>query len=115
MAVCASVPGFATPESPCTSARPCSRRSGLPAVEDLPSHRQSIRRRSPDEQSQLRGAVSCHGLRAADLSRELARYRGVSDGSSRKLYHMGIGAVVARSTLADANESRDWLIYFERN
>src|SRR6201982_1097310 len=30
-----------------------------------------------------------------------------------KLYHMGIGAVVARSPLADANESRDWRIYFE--
>ena len=26
---------------------------------------------------------------------------------------MGIGAAVARSTLADANESRDWRIYFE--
>src|ERR1700738_2144982 len=32
-----------------------------------------------------------------------------------KLYYMGIGAVVARSTLADANESRDWRIYFKRN
>lgn len=31
-----------------------------------------------------------------------------------KLYHMGIGAAVARSTLADANESRDWRIYFRR-
>ena len=30
-----------------------------------------------------------------------------------KLYHMGISAAVARSTLADANESRDWRIYFE--
>ena len=30
-----------------------------------------------------------------------------------KLYHMGIGAAVARSTLADANKSRDWRIYFE--
>ena len=30
-----------------------------------------------------------------------------------KLYHMGIGAAVARSTLADANELRDWRIYFE--
>jgi hypothetical protein len=30
-----------------------------------------------------------------------------------KLYHIGIGATVARSTLADANESRDWRIYFE--
>ena len=30
-----------------------------------------------------------------------------------KLYHMGIGEAVARSTLADANESRDWRIYFK--
>jgi IS4 transposase len=28
-----------------------------------------------------------------------------------KLYHMGIRGAVARSTLADANESRDWRIY----
>lgn len=30
---------------------------------------------------------------------------------SSKLYHMGIRAKVSRSTLADANEQRDWLIY----
>jgi len=30
---------------------------------------------------------------------------------SPKLYHMGLGASVARSTLADANETRDWRIY----
>ncbi|MGH6933365.1 MAG: DUF4372 domain-containing protein, partial [Dongiaceae bacterium] len=28
----------------------------------------------------------------------------------RKLYHMGLHAPVARSTLADANERRDWRI-----
>ena len=28
-----------------------------------------------------------------------------------KLYHMGISGPVSRSTLADANESRDWRIY----
>jgi hypothetical protein len=28
-----------------------------------------------------------------------------------KLYHMGISSAVSRSTLADANESRDWRIY----
>ena len=28
---------------------------------------------------------------------------------SAKLYHLGIRGVVARSTLADANEARDWL------
>jgi len=29
----------------------------------------------------------------------------------QKLYHMGIGGPVARATLADANEKRDWRIY----
>src|SRR5713226_6134511 len=28
-----------------------------------------------------------------------------------KLYHMGFKSTIARSTLADANESRDWRIY----
>jgi len=28
-----------------------------------------------------------------------------------KLYHMGFGSGVARSTLADANQSRDWRIF----
>ena len=32
---------------------------------------------------------------------------------SSKLYHMGFRGRVARSTLAEANESRDWRIYFE--
>ena len=32
---------------------------------------------------------------------------------SAKLYHMGIGSPVKRSTLADANEKRDWRIYAE--
>jgi hypothetical protein len=30
-----------------------------------------------------------------------------------KLYHMGIRGRVSRSALADANESRDWRIYYE--
>jgi hypothetical protein len=30
---------------------------------------------------------------------------------SHKLYHMGIRGMVSRSTLADANENRDWRIY----
>jgi hypothetical protein len=33
--------------------------------------------------------------------------RSISD----KLYHMGFRGTIARSTLADANESRDWRIY----
>jgi len=33
------------------------------------------------------------------------------NAQSSKLYHMGIRSSVARSTLADANEKRDWRIY----
>jgi hypothetical protein len=29
----------------------------------------------------------------------------------RKLYHMGLKGKISRSTLADANENRDWRIY----
>ena len=32
-------------------------------------------------------------------------------GNRSKLYHMGIRSRVAKSTLADANETRDWRIY----
>ena len=32
-------------------------------------------------------------------------------GMQNKLYHMGIRGTIARSTLADANENRDWRIY----
>jgi len=32
---------------------------------------------------------------------------------SAKLYHMGIRSPIKRSTLADANERRDWRIYAE--
>jgi hypothetical protein len=32
---------------------------------------------------------------------------------TQKLYHMGISSAVCRSTLADANEMRDWRIYAE--
>jgi len=32
-------------------------------------------------------------------------------GMQNKLYHMGIRGTIARSTLADANETRDWRIY----
>jgi len=32
-------------------------------------------------------------------------------GMQNKLYHMGLRRTIARSTLADANENRDWRIY----
>lgn len=32
---------------------------------------------------------------------------------SSKLYHSGVGSNIKKSTLADANEKRDWRIYAE--
>ena len=32
-----------------------------------------------------------------------------------KLYHMGIRGKISRTTLADANESRDWRIYWRKS
>ena len=60
----------------------------------------------------LLGSVSGDGLRAIHLSREPARHRDLPARSiSGKLYHMGFRSNVARSTLADANESHDWRIF----
>jgi hypothetical protein len=31
--------------------------------------------------------------------------------NSKKLYHLGIGSAISKSTLSKANENRDWRIY----
>ncbi len=63
------------------------------------------------EELLLLGPALGDGLRAVDLSRELARHRDLLGAVGGKLYHMGFRSGVARSTLADANESLDWRIY----
>jgi hypothetical protein len=40
-------------------------------------------------------------------------FRACLSAQSAKLYHMGFRGPVRRSTLADANETRDWRIYAE--
>src|SRR6266481_8021674 len=50
----------------------------------------------------------------ADAVECAERVGGIESGDQSigsKLYHMGFRSKVARSTLADANESRDWRIY----
>ena len=81
-------------------------------MEDLPAHRDRYRG-DFHAQPQLRRAVSRHGLCATDLPRKPARHRGLSGGSGQQALPLGLGAAVARSTLADANEARDWRIYAE--
>ena len=43
--------------------------------------------------------------------RERARHRDCLSVHASKLYHMGFRQPVRRSTLADANERRDWRIH----
>src|SRR5438093_12916448 len=83
----------------------------LPAGSRVSSLRRSLRRRRPLARLLLLGSVSDHGLRSAHLSGEPARYRSMPPCVGAKLYHMGFQSKVARSTLADANESRDWRIF----
>jgi hypothetical protein len=62
-------------------------------------------------QSDLRRAVPRHGLRPTDLPREPARHRSLFVGTGREALPHGLSRADRRSTLADANESRDWRIY----
>ena len=64
---------------------------------------------------QLPGPVPVRGFRPAALPhRESLRdIEACLRAQPEKLYHMGIRGNVSRSAPADANESRDWRIYFE--
>jgi len=52
-------------------------------------------------------AVSRDGFCANNLARKPSRHRSLFVCTIRQLYHMGLRKAVARSVLADANESRD--------
>jgi hypothetical protein len=80
----------------------------LPRYE-FPECVNAVSRRLPAEEFHLLALVSCKGFRPVHLSREPSRSRGLSAVTvGGKLYHMGFRGKVARSTLAEANESRDW-------
>ncbi len=57
------------------------------------------------------GSVPGDGFRSADLSRRLAPHRVLSEPQSQLLHQIGFRSRVCRSTLAEANEIRDWPIY----
>jgi hypothetical protein len=62
-------------------------------------------------------SLSCHDQFRAMAFAQLTYRESLRDietclrSVSGKLYHMGFRSTIARSTLADANESRDWRIY----
>ena len=53
----------------------------------------------------------CMGFAQLTYRESLRDIEACLKAQSNKLYHMGIRSNVARSTLADANERRDWRIY----
>ena len=77
----------------------------------VPSLRPALSGRSPAARFHLLGPVSGDGLRPVDLSRESARHRSLFGFVAGQAVHLGFHGKVARSTLADANESRDWRIF----
>ena len=85
---------------------------GLPAMDYFHADRRPVWRRSPGPDAFLRRAIPVHGLRPADLPGKPARHiETCLSVHASKLYHMGFRQPVRRSTLADANERRDWRIH----
>jgi hypothetical protein len=61
----------------------------------------------------MHGTISCDGICATDLSRELRDIEACLGAQPSKLYGMGFRSPVAKSTLADANELRDWRMWHD--
>jgi hypothetical protein len=77
------------------------------------SHRRSTWWRPLREAACLYRAIPGDGLCATDLPRESARHgmEGCLSAQAATRYHMGCRHEITRSTLADANEMRDWRIH----
>src|SRR5664279_157654 len=105
-------PGLTAPGSTRVRRQDLVRSShGVRAVDQLRPHRASLRRQLGRAYAVVRRAVPCDGICSADVAGEPARHRGQPVRHASKLYAMGFRAPVKRSTLADANESRDWRIW----
>lgn len=80
---------------------------GLFAETRIQPLRAAVLRQPPNPELLLPRPVSLHGFRPTDLLRKPAGYRNLSAAMQSKLDHAGIRGNVSRSTLADANETRD--------
>ena len=84
---------------------------GASATARLPQMRSEISESLSNVDVLASGSVLVHGFRTADLPRESARHRDVLARAVLEAVPLGIRGGIARSTLADANETRDWRIY----
>jgi hypothetical protein len=78
----------------------------VPSPPRVSEVRSPLQRWSLSQESVLLGSVSRDGVRAVDLPRESPRHRSVPSVGRRQFR-----GKVARSTLVDAKESRDWRMY----
>jgi uncharacterized protein DUF4372 len=83
----------------------------VPAPPTVPEVRGSIWWWSLSEKFVLLGSVSGDGIAQLTYRDSLGDIEACFGSIGGKLYHMGFRGKVARSTLADANEARDWRIY----
>src|SRR6266567_2285815 len=83
----------------------------LPSRSRVSSLCRPLRRGPPTAGVLLLGSVSDDGLRSVDLPRKPSRYRGVPSLTAGETLPPGLRGHVSRSTLADANENRDWRIF----
>lgn len=85
-------------------------------VEYLPSHefRKCVRRFNGDRRVRTFSCwdhLLCMTFAQLTFRESLRDIIACLRSSDRRLYHMGIRGNISRSTLADANETRDWRIY----
>ena len=85
---------------------------GVRSMDEFFAHRAAPRWRRRGTPHELRRTVPRHGVCAVDLGSESLRDIEVTLGANAgKLYSMGLRHSVHRSTLADANDSRNWRIW----
>ncbi len=85
-------------------------------MEHLPQHtlRRSIQRYNGNryvKRFSCQEQYRCMAFAQLTYRESLRDIEACLNAQSNKLYHMGIRTRIARSTLADANEKRDWRIY----
>ena len=73
--------------------------------------RRPVWRRSPGPDAFLRRAIPVHGFAQLTYRESLRDIETCLSVHASKLFHMGFRQPVRRSTLADANERRDWRIH----
>jgi len=81
------------------------------AAQRVPPLRGEVSRGRQSPQLHLHGQFLCLAFAQLTYRESLRDIETCLRAMQPKLYHMGIRGRVSRSTLAEANESRDWRIY----